>query len=388
MWGLVNILSLVFVFAVAKEPLDIADIEDLATLSLSKRNLDFINGGSGRMRTVQDNVEAFGRYKLRPRVLRNVINVDVSTTILGNKINFPICVAPMAAQRLVHPDGETARPKVTAMEMGTCFGLSIAASASLEEITSAAPEGLKFLQVDPLKELRIVDSLIREGENKGFKGIILGADVAILRGRDTKERTDPIFPPEMKLGIWEFLLAEYNKLRQAEGKSTVNMTYFRKEQPDSSRTWDLVQWFKKYNPPAYHNQRNSHRYICEDAKIAAALGVNAIIVSNHGGRQLEDAPATIDVLKEIVNAVKGQCEVYIDGGIRTGNDVFKAIALGAKAVFVGRPILWGIAYDGKDGAKKVLDILQKELKVTMALAGAPSIADIVEEMVVHKSHFH
>ncbi|KAL3883045.1 hypothetical protein ACJMK2_029340 [Sinanodonta woodiana] len=371
MWGLVNILSLVFVFAVAKEPLDIADIEDLATLSLSKRNLDFINGGSGRMRTVQDNVEAFGRYKLRPRVLRNVINVDVSTTILGNKINFPICVAPMAAQRLVHPDGETASAKA-AMEMGTCFGLSIAASASLEEITSAAPEGLKFLQVDPLKELRIVDSLIREGENKGFKGIILGADCTCMVNN-------------YRLGIWEFLLAEYNKLRQAEGKSTVNMTYFRKEQPDSSRTWDLVQWLKNTTrlPIIIKGILTG-----EDAKIAAALGVNAIIVSNHGGRQLEDAPATIDVLKEIVNAVKGQCEVYIDGGIRTGNDVFKAIALGAKAVFVGRPILWGIAYDGKDGAKKVLDILQKELKVTMALAGAPSIADIVEEMVVHKSHFH
>ncbi|KAK3596616.1 hypothetical protein CHS0354_035896 [Potamilus streckersoni] len=324
------------------------------------------------------------RYKLRPRVLRNVFSVDVSTTILDNKINFPICVSPMAAQRLVHPDGEKANARA-AMEMGTCFGLSISASASLEEITSAAPEGLKFLQVDPLKELRILTSLIREGENKGFKGIILGADVAILRGRDTKEKTHPIFPPGMKMGIWEFLLAEYNKLMELEGRpSIVNMEYFRKEQPDSSRTWDLVQWLK--------NTTNLPIIIKgiltgEDARMAATLGVDAIIVSNHGGRQLEDAPATIDVLKEIVTAVEGQCEVYIDGGIRTGNDVFKALALGAKAVFIGRPMLWGIAYDGKDGAKKVLEILQKELKVTMALAGAPTIADIVEEMIVHESHF-
>ncbi|KFW81737.1 Hydroxyacid oxidase 1, partial [Manacus vitellinus] len=281
------------------------------------------------------------RGKLYPRVLRDVSAMDVSTSVLGQRVSVPVCVAATAMQRMAHPDGETATARAC-RAVGTGMMLSSWATSSIEEVAAAAPGGLLWLQLYVYREREVAESLVRRAERAGYSGIF-----------EVPAPSKPqVRPPGKDFGENSGLAA------------------YVAETIDPSLNWEDIKWLRGLTslPIVVKGILRA-----DDAKEALKAGVNGILVSNHGARQLDGVPATIDVLPEIVEAVQGKVEVFLDGGVRKGTDVLKALALGARAVFIGRPLLWGLAYQGEEGAKEVLQMLKEEFRLAMALTGEASI---------------
>ncbi|XP_022100399.1 hydroxyacid oxidase 1-like [Acanthaster planci] len=313
-------------------------------------------------------------YRLRPRCLRDVSKRDLSTTILGHRLDFPIGVSPTAYQGMVHPEGEIAMAKGVA-SVGSAMALSIFSSKDLEDV--AAPlssETPLFQQLNVFcdrqtleRTVEHTEHIIKRAEKAGLKGIVLTVDQAVF-GRQLAEPV--VAPPYLKYPLISLPNDPHF------GFARLNF--------DPSMTWDDIAWLRsKTSLPIILKGVLT----AEDAKEAVRRGVSAIWVSNHGGRQLDGVSASIDALPEVVDAVRGSdIEVYLDGGIRQGTDVLKALALGARAVFIGRPALWGLAYDGAAGVKQVLEILRDELSRAMALSGCSSVADITPDLVKMPSH--
>ncbi|KAF5296283.1 hypothetical protein FQR65_LT10279 [Abscondita terminalis] len=301
--------------------------------------------------------------RIRPRVLRDVADRDLSVSILGEKVPIPIGIAPTSKQKMAHPDGECATAKA-AQEKGTIFILSTFSNTSIEEIAKTAPSAIKWLQLYVCKDREFSKQLIQRAENAGFKAIVITVDAQVPAIRYDNIRNNYSMPSHLKLPHFEGI----------EGTFTLN----------DSLTWKDLDWLRSFTklPILLKGILTA-----EDAVKAADIGVAGIIVSNHGARQLDSVPATIEALPEIAKAVGNRIDVFVDGGFREGVDVFKALALGAKMVFVGRPILWGLSYDGQKGVKKVLDILENELDNALALSGCTSIKDMSQDMVVHKSYY-
>ncbi|NWU63921.1 HAOX2 oxidase, partial [Pterocles burchelli] len=301
----------------------LSDFEAYAKKYLPKIAWDFFAAGADDCSTRDENILAYKRICFRPRVLRDVSMMDIRTKLLGNEISFPVGIAPTGFHQLAWPDGEKSTARA-AKAMNTCYIVSTYSTCTLEEISAAAPSGLRWFQLYIHRNRAVSQQLVQRAEASGFQGLVLTVDLPYTGKRRDDVRNGFCLPPHMKL-------------KNLEGAFEVC-----KMSPlDPSVTWNDIYWL----------QSLTHLPIIikgiltkEDAERAVRHGVQGIIVSNHGGRQLDGGPATIDALVEVVEAVQGRVEVYLDGGIRKGSDVLKALALGARCVFIGRPALWGLAY--------------------------------------------
>ncbi|KFQ37268.1 Hydroxyacid oxidase 1, partial [Mesitornis unicolor] len=310
----------------------------------------------------------FVRWKLYPRVLRDVSVMDLSTSVLGQKISMPICVGATAMQCMAHPHGETATAKACqAMETGMM--LSSWATSSIEEVAEAAPAGLHWLQLYVYKDREVTKSLVKSAERAGYKGIFVTVDTPFLGRRIDDVRNKFQLPPHL------------SDLAFSSGKDfgeNSGLAVYVAQAIDASVNWEDIKWLRGLTSLPIVAKGILR---ADDAKEAVKIGVNGILVSNHGARQLDGVPPTIDVLPEIVEAVEGKVEVFLDGGVRKGTDILKALALGAKAVFIGRPLIWGLVYQGEEGAKEVLQMLKEEFRLAMALTGCRRIEEIGRSLV-------
>jgi 4-hydroxymandelate oxidase len=329
---------------------------------------DYLQGGSGSEATVAANLAAFGRLALRPRTLVDVTECDLTATLLGSPLAFPVAIAPMAFQRLAHPDGEVA-VAAAAREAGTLVIASTFASRTFEEI-SAAADGAWWLQVYWLRERGALSTVLRRAVDAGCRGFMLTVDAPRISRRLRDIRNGFTLPPGITaVNVPASAMTEVHE--HSAGSSALRR--HANSQLDASITWADLAWLRAQSalPLALKGIVTG-----EDAATAVGHGVDAIVVSNHGGRQLDGAIASMDALPEVVAAVAGAIPVLVDGGVRSGVDVFRALAVGARAVLVGRPVLWGLAHDGAAGVGAVLRLLREELSEAMALAGRPAIADI------------
>ncbi|XP_043671074.1 peroxisomal (S)-2-hydroxy-acid oxidase GLO5 [Vespula pensylvanica] len=353
------------------------DYEKYATNNLPPIVRDYYKSGAGEESSLRWNREAFKRYRIKPRFLRDVSKRDISTTILGEKISMPLGVAPAAMQRMAHPDGECGNAKA-AEAMGTIFTLSTISTSSIEEVAEVAPKCIKWFQLYVYIDRNITLNLIRRAEKAGFKALVLTVDAPIFGDRRADLRNKFSLPKHLRLANFEGILS--NKINTSKTGSGLNE--YVSDLFDQSLSWEDVTWLKNVTklPIVLKGILTA-----EDALLSVKYGAAAIIVSNHGARQVDGVPATIEVLAEIANAVKDKIEIYMDGGIRQGIDVFKALALGANMVFIGRPMLWGLCHAGEKGALNILDMMKKEIDQVIALTGCTTIKDVTRDMVVHES---
>ena len=335
--------------------INLADYERQAQEDMSPEDFDFYYGGSDDEQTLHDNRAAFKRLRLRPRMLVDVSNINMETHLLGTPVSMPIFVAPIAYQGIASPDAECATARA-AEKAGTLMVSSINSSTSIEAIAQSTA-GPLWQQMYLSADHDHSKELLLRAEAAGYRAIVLTIDRARYGNRERDRRNAYTLPASANHFVASGLVP----------RSVL-----------SPVTWDDIEqicsWTKL--PLILKGIMTA-----EDADRALDHKVDGMIVSNHGGRQLDGVLATIDVLPEIVKAVNGRCEVYVDGGIRRGTDILKALALGAKAVLVGRPILWGLAVDGEAGVRTILQILQDELELAMALAGRPTLDRIDRSLV-------
>ncbi|XP_053601814.1 2-Hydroxyacid oxidase 1 [Plodia interpunctella] len=356
----------------------VKDLENAALDLLPKATRDYYKSGATEEQTLAENSTAFRRLRIRPKCLVNVERTDLQTRALGNYVSMPVGISPSAMQRMAHPDGELANVKA-AEAHGTIYILSTIATSSIEEVAQAAPKATKWFQLYIYNDREVTKSLVARAEKAGFKALVLTVDTPLFGIRRADIRNQFTLPPHLKLANFDGHLS--TKIQSTKGGSGLNN--YVSGLFDKSLTWDAIKWLKSITSMPIIVKGILRP---DDAVKAIEAGCSGILVSNHGARQLDGVPATIEVLPEIVEAVKKyNTEVYLDGGVTTGTDVYKALALGARMVFVGRPALWGLSVGGQAGVQKMLDIFRTELEYTLQIAGTPSISDITRDMVCHES---
>jgi 4-hydroxymandelate oxidase len=344
------------------------DYEALARAKLRADNWDFVAGGSGTERTLAANRAAFDRVAIRPRVLVDVSTCETAMTLLGASLSGPIGVAPTAYHRMLHPDGELATARGAA-DVGALYITAFFASQPLEAIGAVGP-GPRWLQLYWLRDRDAFASVIDRAAAAGFTALVLTVDAPVLgqRLRDLRNRfalDADIRPANLDLSLTAGMST------REQGRSAVAQHALHVFDP--SITWADLAWLRQRSPLPLLIKGI---LTAEDALLAVEHGAAGIVVSNHGGRQLDNAVASLDALPEVVDAVAGRCPVLVDGGVRTGTDVLVALALGADAVLLGRPVLWALAAEGAAGVANVLTLLRAELANAMALAGRPTLASI------------
>lgn len=346
--------------------LNLFDYEQAAKEKLSTPNYAFYAGGVADNLTLRDNRAAFERLRLRPRVLVGVESVSLATTVQGQAVSMPILIAPAGHNKLAHPDGELAVARA-AKEAGTIQILSTMSDTVVEEV--AAVGGSTWFQLYVARERQVSERLIERAEAAGCEALVLTVDVPIPGLRENLLRAGFQAPP---------LSPHLDSTEVTTVENTSTFQGFVRNYLDPSLTWDDVRWLKSVTKLPIWLKGILRG---DDARRAVDCGVTGIIVSNHGGRQLDTAIAGIDALPDVVQAVEGQGEVLVDGGIRRGTDIVKALALGAKAVLVGRPPLWGLTVEGQAGVTNILNILRHELETAMALCGCPSVKDVAPDLI-------
>ena len=341
------------------EPINVDDYEALARRKLPKPIYDFIAGGAEDEVTLRENRAAFQRVLFRPRVLTDVSSIDTSSTVLGERVAFPVLLAPAGAQRLAHPDGELASAKAAAAA-GTIFVLSTTSSYSIEEVagTGDAP---RWFQLHFNPDRGVTTQLVQRAEASGYRALCVTVDMQAPPRRERDIRNRPQFVP---------------------AKNLVGLIEPGSPLSDPALSWEGIDWLRSLTsmPIILKGIMTA-----EDARMAVEHGVEAIIVSNHGGRQLDGAMSTMEALEEVVAAAGGRCEVLIDGGVRRGTDVLKALALGAKGVLVGRAYLWGLAVAGEAGVRRIIELLKYELETAMALSGCATVAEVNRDLIALRS---
>ncbi|KAI4355401.1 hypothetical protein L6164_004180 [Bauhinia variegata] len=358
------------------EPVNVNEFQQLAKEAIPKMYYDFYAGGAEDEFSLKENMEAFRRITLRPRVLVDVSRIDLSTTVLGFPISAPIMIAPTALHKLAHPEGEVATAKAAAA-CNTIMVLSFTSTCTVEEVASSC-KAVRFFQLYVYKRRDVAAVLVQRAERNGYKALVLTVDVPRLGRREADIKNNMIAPQLKNLdGLFS---------TQVESDKGSNMERFANQTLDASLRWEDIAWLRSItNLPIIIKGILTG----EDAIKAAEVGVAGIVVSNHGARQLDYSPATISVLEEVVHATKGKIPVLFDGGVRRGTDVFKALALGAQAVLVGRPVIFGLAAKGEAGVRRVIEMLKNELELTMALSGCPRVKDITRSHVrTEKDRLH
>lgn len=349
----------------------IDDWEGAARRRLSKMAYDYFRAGSDDQRTLKRNRKAFRNYEIHYRVLVDVSERDLSTTVLSTEVSLPVLVAPTAYHRLAHPDGEVAAGR-GASDAGTIFTLSSLATSTIEAV-AAGSTGPKWFQLYVHKDRGLSKSLVERAEAAGYLAVVLTVDAPVLGRRLADEYNRFALPEGMTMANLEQYAGEMSEA--TEGSALDDFVTTRH---DASLTWDDLEWLRSITSLPVLIKGIVRP---DDAGRAFDSGAAGVVVSNHGGRQLDGAPATIDVLGPIAEAVRGRGTLLMDGGIRWGSDVLKALALGADAVMVGRPVLWGLAVEGSEGVRKVLDGLREELSTAMALAGCRDLASIDGDLI-------
>jgi len=352
--------------------LSLDELEMLARARLPQMAYDYIAGGSETEWTLRENSAAFNRLQLVPRVLVDVAERQLATTVLGTPISMPVLVAPMAFHGLAHTEGELATARGAAAA-GTIMIVSTASNYSLEAIAGSG-RAPRWFQLYVYRDRGLTRSLVRRAVTAGYDALCVTVDVPLIGRRRRDIRNEFTLPEGLQLANFADTAAD--DLPDAARQS--GLAAYVAAQWEPALTWRDIDWLRSLSPlPLVLKGIMSS----EDGRLAVEHGASAIVVSNHGGRQLDTAPATISVLPGIVEAVKGRIEVLLDGGVRRGTDVLKALALGARAVLIGRPILWGLALDGEAGARGVLDLLRAELDLAMALVGCPSLKAVSSALI-------
>jgi 4-hydroxymandelate oxidase len=357
------------------EPINVFDLEAIAREKLSREAYDYYASGAHDEVTLRENRAGYDRLTLAYRVLVDVSRRDLATTVLGQPVAMPILVAPTAFHRLAVPEGEVATVRA-AGAAGTIMILSTLSNTPVEEVVAAA-SGPVWFQLYIYRDRRATEGLVARAEAAGCRALVVTVDAPLLGRRERDVRNRFRLPPG--LSVANMLPEGYGGVPLAAGDS--GLAAYVANLLDPAISWKDVAWLRSITrlPVLVKGIVRG-----DDAVRAAEEGAAGIVVSNHGGRQLDTAPATIDVLPEIADALSARghrIEVLVDGGVRRGTDVVKALALGARAVLVGRAVLWGLAADGEAGVSYVLRLLKDELDLAMALAGAPTVADITRDLV-------
>lgn len=354
---------------------------------------DYIDGGAEDERSLAANRRAFARTSFRPRVLRNVATVDPSTTLLGRPVPIPLVLAPTGFTRIADPDGELAVARAAA-EVGVPYTLSTLSTRSIEEV-AATRRGPKWFQVYVWRDRGLVKEMLDRAAEAQYEAIVLTVDTAVLGRRERDVRSGFTLPPKAALdtivdGVihpaWTWGLLRGEPIRFAnvvgrqvgDGATAASLAEYINSQFDPGLCWDDVEWLQTaWSGPIVIKGIQT----VDDARIAASAGVEAIALSNHGGRQLDDAPVPLDLLATVADAVGDQLEIICDGGVRRGSDIVKAVCLGARACMAGRAYLYGLAAGGERGVAHVLSLLDADVRRTMALVGADSIAALHRDLV-------
>jgi isopentenyl diphosphate isomerase/L-lactate dehydrogenase-like FMN-dependent dehydrogenase len=349
------------------DPLSVHDYERLAEASLPSGPLGYYAGGAADERTLQDNVAAWSRRRLRPRVLVDVSTVSTATTILGTEVSTPVLVAPTALQRMAHPDGEPGMARAAAAA-GSLMVLSTLCTSTPAEVAAAAPGAPRWMQLYVTRDRSVSHALVDAALEAGFGAIVVTVDAPVPGRRERDHRTGFTVPSDLDMPAVTAALGRSAGVTVEDFFSVV----------DPSVTWRELEAFAGdcALPVLVKGIQTA-----EDAALACEHGAAGVVVSNHGGRQLDGVSATADMLPEIVEAVGGRLEVIVDGGIRRGTDVAVALALGARAVLVGRPALWGLVAGGETGARDVIELLTAELANALALLGCTSPAEVTRAHV-------
>ena len=374
------------------------DFRKLAKKKLPSPIFHYIDGGADDEVTLNRNTSSFDDYDLVPSVLNDVSNIDMSTTVLGEKIDFPLFPAATAMHRLYHHQGERASAKA-AEKMGTIFGTSTMGTVSVEEIAKVN-KGPKLFQLYIHKDRGLTDNLLERCKKSGFSSMCLTVDTVVAGNRERDRRTGFTTPPKLTLGsllsfalhpVWtinnliheKFKLA--NIIHMTEKGSSIDKSVidYINEQFDPAMNWkDAEYCVKKWNGPFALKGVMS----VEDAKKAIDIGCTAIMISNHGGRQLDGSRAPFDQLAEIVDAVGDKIEVILDGGVRRGTHVLKALSLGAKACSFGKGYLFALAAGGQKGVEKILENMKTEINRDMKLMGCRSLKELNRSKIIYRKN--
>ena len=376
-----------------KKILEINDLKKLSKKKLPKMFYDYIDTGAYSGKTYEDNENDFRKIKLKQRVGINIKSRNLKTTILGRSYDLPLGLAPVGMGGMMYPDGEVVVAKV-ASQMNIPYVLSTMSICSIEQVALHSKNNFWF-QLYVMKDKEFVKNIIKRAKAAKCQALVITMDLPILAQRHNDIRNGLSAPP--KLGIKQFLqliqkpewcfkmLRTKNRtfgniLGHAKGVTNLaSIVSWTNEQFDQELTWDYIKWLKKEWGGITILKGIMD---VEDAQIALSLGVEGIIVSNHGGRQLDGTQSSILALEKITKICGSKLEVYLDGGVRSGTDLVKAKALGAKAIFVGRPYLYGLSAMGREGVKAMVNIFQKEMDITLALCGETNINNLSTENIV------
>jgi 4-hydroxymandelate oxidase len=353
------------------ELLNLAELEPLARERLSPLAYDYYASGADDEHTLRRNVEAYRELSLHYRVLVDVSRVSCATSVLGIPVELPIFIAPTAFHRLAHPDGEIATARAAAAA-GSLFTLSTLSNTRVEDLM-AQTSGPVWFQLYVYKDRAATADLVARVEAAGVRALVLTVDAPRLGRRERDVRNRFALPGGLRV---ENMHGSRGAVAPPLAESGL-AAYF-SSLIDPSLSWDDLSWLRSITrlPVIIKGLVRA-----DDAARAVAAGAHGVVVSNHGGRQLDTSPATIEVLPRIAEAVDGRAEVLLDGGVRRGTDVVKALALGARAVLIGRPALWGLSLGGEAGVAAVLAMLRSELELAMALCGCPTIASLTPDLV-------
>ena len=370
-----------------KHILEIKDLQELARRRVPKMFYDYADSGSWTQTTYRANEEDFKKIKLRQRVAVDMTNRSLKSTMLGEEVSMPVAVAPTGLTGMQHADGEMLAAKACE-EFGVPFTLSTMSICSIEDVASVTTKPFWF-QLYVMKDREFIGNLIDRAKNAGCSALVLTLDLQILGQRHQDIKNGLSAPP--KLGLWNLIdMASHPrwcfnmlKTRRHDFRNIVghvkgiedmsSLSEWTADQFDPKLSWDDIDWIKeRFGGPLILKGIMD----VEDAIMATKTGADAIIVSNHGGRQLDGAPSSIEALPAIIEAVGDKIEVHFDGGIRSGQDVLKALCLGAKGTYIGRPMLYGLGAMGQEGVKLALEIIAKELDTTMALCGEREVVNL------------
>lgn len=372
---------------------NIADLQRLAERRLPRGVFDYIDGAAEDEVSADRNQQAYRNLEFRPRVLRDVGAVDTSTTVLGQSIAFPLLLAPTGFTRIVDPAGELAVAREAAT-FNIPYTLSTLSTRSIEEIREVS-NGVLWFQVYVWHDKGLLEELLQRSAAARYSAIVITVDTAILGRRERDVRRGFTLPPKIGMrtlidGLahprwtWDFVRSEPIQFSNVAGRADkdgtdpVSLASFINAQFDPTLSWNDIEWFRERWPGRIVLKGIQ---TVEDARIAAGERIDAIAVSNHGGRQLDGAPPPIEIIAEIREAIDNNTEIICDGGVRRGSDIVKALALGATACMAGRPYLYGLGAAGQEGVRHALSLLQEGFRQTMALSGCSTVSDIEAGLV-------